>query len=144
MTLFSITYQWTPQRTRNPNVKFSFKYLNYVVLGMNILENWILEQNSDYLLYKATNLKSTTFPTKPDLFSWSFSDQKKYTSGSWIEIYVIFFFPIFRGQLIWQKMKIQLFHATRNPRSFHSLDRQERKCKFLSQDKWRGFMLSAC
>lgn len=45
---------------RNPTLKFSFQYLKSVVLGMNIFENSVLEQNDENLLYKATNLKRTT------------------------------------------------------------------------------------
>lgn len=62
MTISSTTYQWKPQGMRNLIFKFSFKYLNSVVLGMIIFKN-SLEQNNENLLYKATNLKRTTsFP----------------------------------------------------------------------------------
>lgn len=46
-----------------PTLKFHFKHLNDVVLGMNSFEGDILEQSDDYLLDIATNLESTTsFP----------------------------------------------------------------------------------
>lgn len=67
----------TPQRMRKPTLEFIFKYLKYVMLGMSIFENGILEQNNDYLLYEATDLKSTTsFSTKPDFFLDHFQTKK--------------------------------------------------------------------
>lgn len=125
-TLFNNLSVNTTKDEKSYFKKFSFKYLNYVVLWMNFFENGIHEQNDNYLLFKATNLRSTTsFPQNQIFFSWSFSDQKKHARDSCIEIYVKLFSSIFSRQLIWQKMDVWLLYSTRNRRSSHSLDRQE-------------------
>jgi len=62
---------------RNPTLKFSFRYLKYVVLGANIFENGILEENDDYLLYKATKSQvHNHFSTKTDFFLDHFQTKK--------------------------------------------------------------------